>query len=223
MKKKIQVCFLSLLFFPVLILFTTQCQDDIGAGQTEISRSTTSAEPVKTQWEEKRYWTGTIDEDFNGSNVLLIMDKKTGGVNKVHDKSFFDDIEIESIEDLTYFTIDADKINKLGIDWDIWRQILCLTLPGDSKENVVRAIRHLEKIDGIKSASPDGFLQLDSTEPNETNYLSQWGLRGPPGIQAPEAWDITTGSGNVRVGIIDTGIENHPDLNANLTTGWDFL
>ena len=113
---------------------------------------------VKTpgiQWEEKEYWTGTIDEDFDGSSVFLIMDKNTGGVNKRHDKSFFGGIEIESIEDLTYFTIDADKINTLGINWEKWRQILKINLPGDNKENVVRAIRHLKKIDGIKAAIPN--------------------------------------------------------------------
>jgi len=110
---------------------------------------------TETQWEAKQYWTGTIDEDFDGYSVVLIMDKNVGGPNKVHDKSFFGGIEIESIRDLTYFTIDADEINKLGIDWDIWRQLLCLKLPGDSKENVVRAIRHLEKIEGIRYAGPN--------------------------------------------------------------------
>jgi len=111
---------------------------------------------TETQWEAKQYWTGTIDEDFDGYSVVLVMDKNVGGPNKVHAKSFFGGIEIESIEDLTWFPEDVE-INKLGIIWDSWRQILWLKLPGDSKENVVRAIRHLEKIDGIRSAGP-GYI-----------------------------------------------------------------
>ena len=108
---------------------------------------------TEIQWEPKQYWTGTIDEDFEGSGVVVVMDKNVGGPNKVHDKSFFGGIEIESIRDLTWFDV---NYNNLGIDWKIWRQILYLKLPGDSnKENVVRAIRHLEKINGIRSADPD--------------------------------------------------------------------
>jgi hypothetical protein len=221
MKKKVKACFLSLLFFPVLMLFTTQCRNDFGEGQTGISRSDAFVEPVEIQWEEKKYWTGTIDEDFDGSSVLMTMDKNAGGVNKRHDKSFFGGIEIESIEDLTYFTTSADKINTLGINWELWRQILCLNLPGNSKENVVRAIRHLEKIDGIRHVGPNHIGQFGAV-PNDPDYGDQWGLNGTNGIQAPAAWDITTGSRNVRVGIIDSGIANHPGLNANLAAGWDF-
>lgn len=44
--------------------------------------------------DEKIYWDGTIEDDFFGDGVLLVMDKYTGGVNKVHEKSFFGDIEI---------------------------------------------------------------------------------------------------------------------------------
>ncbi|MCL2761952.1 MAG: S8 family serine peptidase [Treponema sp.] len=43
------------------------------------------------------------------------------------------------------------------------------------------------------------------------------------GIQAPDAWDITIGSREVRVGIIDSGIAHHPDLMENLVNGLDFV
>lgn len=51
----------------------------------------------------------------------------------------------------------------------------------------------------------------------------QWGLIDDFGIQAESAWEITTGNSNIRVGIIDSGVADHPDLNANLVTGWDFV
>jgi subtilisin family serine protease len=63
--------------------------------------------------------------------------------------------------------------------------------------------------------------------PNDPNFTQLWGLHntgqtgGTPDadIDAPEAWDITTGSSSVVVFVIDTGVDyNHPDLNANLWT-----
>ena len=71
---------------------------------------------------------------------------------------------------------------------------------------------------------PDYLLSIDLT-PTDSDYADLWGLHntGQDGgtadadIDAPEAWDITTGSSNNIVAVIDTGIDyNHPDLNANM-------
>lgn len=50
--------------------------------------------------------------------------------------------------------------------------------------------------------------------PNDAAYNDLWYL---PQISAPDAWDVTTGSDEVIVAVLDTGIAfDHPDLEANI-------
>jgi thermitase len=57
--------------------------------------------------------------------------------------------------------------------------------------------------------------------PNDPGFSQQWGLTK---VQAPAAWDITTGSASVVIAIIDTGIDStHPDLAGKIVTGHDFV
>jgi len=57
--------------------------------------------------------------------------------------------------------------------------------------------------------------------PNDTSYGLQW---GPQKIQAPAAWDVTTGTSDVLIAIVDTGVDlAHPDLNDKIVPGWDFI
>lgn len=69
------------------------------------------------------------------------------------------------------------------------------------------------------------FVAPPPVMPNDFDFASQWGLLnsgqgdGQPGndIHATEAWPVTTGSPDVRVAVIDTGIDYyHPDLEANV-------
>lgn len=73
---------------------------------------------------------------------------------------------------------------------------------------------------------PMSPIRIQAT-PNDPSYGSLWGLNntGQSGgtadidIDAPEAWDFSTGSASVVVGVVDTGIQyNHPDLAANMWT-----
>jgi subtilisin family serine protease len=57
--------------------------------------------------------------------------------------------------------------------------------------------------------------------PNDNLYDQQWAL---PKISAPAAWDITTGSSEAVVAVIDTGfVLDHDDLNGKFTSGKDII
>ena len=51
------------------------------------------------------------------------------------------------------------------------------------------------------------------------NNIGQTG--GAP--DACEAWDMTTGSSDIIIAIVDTGLDlDHPHLDAKMVAGWDF-
>lgn len=57
--------------------------------------------------------------------------------------------------------------------------------------------------------------------PNDTSFGKQWGLKSSLSngidIGAEAAWDVTTGSEQIIVGIIDSGVDlSHPELKGNL-------
>ena len=76
---------------------------------------------------------------------------------------------------------------------------------------------------GVAYVEPD-YVVTGAAVPNDPSFSQLWGLSntGQSGglrdadIDAPEAWDVTTGSRNVVVAVIDTGVDyGHSDLAAN--------
>jgi len=57
-------------------------------------------------------------------------------------------------------------------------------------------------------------------EPNDPYYGAQWGLHK---VEAPAAWETTTGSAAVITAILDTGVDqNHPDLRDKIVKNVNF-
>jgi subtilisin family serine protease len=83
--------------------------------------------------------------------------------------------------------------------------------------SVEEAVRQYQKLDGVVHVQPNFYYRLLVT-PNDPDFgLS--GMYGLTRINAPAAWDLSTGSSNVVVANIDTGIRyTHTDLAANIWT-----
>ncbi len=89
--------------------------------------------------------------------------------------------------------------------------------------SVEDAIAAFEENPDVTYAEPNYVSQL-SAIPNDTNFAQLWGLNqvSDKDIDAPEAWDLTTGNSSIIVAVIDSGVAyDHPDLAANIWTNDD--
>lgn len=79
----------------------------------------------------------------------------------------------------------------------------------DETAQLLRALKIVEE------AYPDRAYKM-AFEPNDPRYPNQWSLAR---MNLPTAWDITQGDPNIKVAILDTGVDyHHPDLASNIWT-----
>jgi subtilisin family serine protease len=104
-------------------------------------------------------------------------------------------------------------------------RVLLASVPADGRDRVIAA---LERDPRVRYAEPNVRFHVDEL-PNDSLFTQSWGLdnsgqavnglagKADADIDATEAWAITTGSPDVTVGVIDTGVDySHPDLAANI-------
>lgn len=91
-------------------------------------------------------------------------------------------------------------------------------------ETVEAALEKLRKDSNVVYAEPNYVYQAFDLAPkrtvNDPKFNELWGLTK---IQAPAAWDITTGKSEILVAVVDTGVDyHHPDLQGQVVKGPDF-
>jgi thermitase len=102
-----------------------------------------------------------------------------------------------------------------------------LPLPGlrlveiEGEASVPEAVEELEKQPEVRYAEPN-FIYRTQAIPNDPRFGELWGLDNgalDADIDAPEAWNKTTGSSSVTVAVVDTGVAyDHVDLAPNMWT-----
>lgn len=116
-----------------------------------------------TEYEEKIYCNATIDDNFTPDCVLVVLDKSISnfrGLEQEEMEKLFVGLDITEIEDLSKVENPSDSLIEYYKN-NTFRQILKVTLAKPSKQNVLDAIKHLEKVDGILSAGPDYVHSAD--------------------------------------------------------------
>jgi len=101
----------------------------------------------------------------------------------------------------------------------------CLLLGSDNnnQSDIFELVKCYNENNMVECASPDFiiFNCLNSTTPNDPLYSNQWTLTK---INAPNAWDITTGNSSIVVAVLDNGFDlTHEDFTDKFVSGWDYI
>lgn len=81
-------------------------------------------------------------------------------------------------------------------------------------------VKQLRRDPAVAAAEPN-YRVRSLLLPDDEAYRAQWHY---PLIDLPAAWDTTTGTSDVVVAVVDTGIlSGHPDLRGQLVPGYDFV
>ena len=76
--------------------------------------------------------------------------------------------------------------------------------------NMTKLVKKYEALSSVEYAEENVIYKTQDITPNDASYSLQWAL---PGLDAATAWEITTGSSEVIVAVLDTGINYlHEDL-----------
>lgn len=182
---------------------------------------------------EKIYCEATLEDDFANDTVLLMLQQSREIVFKDYTTEDFPSINCVSVDDLTSGRTQKVRNGEDGVDGN-YNRILKLTLSTKSKQTVLDVIDVLIEREDVLHSSPDYVMEMQDEANNDdltfegTNRAVglpiaplQWGLGA---IDVEDCYDFVTGSKEIKVGVIDSGIYEHPDFgtgaNSNLITTW---
>jgi len=158
------------------------------------------------------------DYERNGGSYTI---DANGVVEQSTEDPYTNDWIVQLSSDVASTLTSVSQVGSLltgsGFDVEVVRGLglvgqLLVRSEGATAEDVGAWFSSLDVISGFELDVASVF----NITPNDASYSSTYGMNQ---IDAPEAWDKTTGSDSVVVGVIDTGVDyTHPDLAGNIWT-----
>ena len=159
-----------------------------------------------------------VQEKQDSTASAILQASKTLGVSKAHSRS-------SNYRGPMLYKLDAFSAQSSSSATKSTGLTSSNLSTNNSKLETLLKAKEMMHSKQFKYVEPN-FLLTGSAVPNDPLYSDQsWHYKQ---INMPEAWDISTGTGNkneVKVAILDTGILiNHPDLEKRITKdGYDFV
>src|SRR5437870_1228553 len=95
--------------------------------------------------------------------------------------------------------------------------------PGLSVEECIARLQHHPDVEYVE---PDGVGTGGALIPNDPDFSAQWHHQNADHpsacINTPEAWDITQGSSNVVVAVLDSGLSGGQEFSGRIVPGYNF-
>lgn len=147
---------------------------DTSSAKTDSKKSTSSkkekVDSADKSLLENRH-TPSLDEEFAEDKVQVLIKHRYSVVNaKITLKNLNDFLRIPEDGDidrelLTFTAVEDKSLRKTKndhglINWDIFHNVLVLTLKNPGKENVLKAIKELEKCEGVIASEPDYIYEI---------------------------------------------------------------
>ncbi len=86
--------------------------------------------------------------------------------------------------------------------------------------SIQNALDEYKKLPTVELAVENGIKQTTEI-PNDPYFSQMWGMEK---IQGPSAWNKAKGNNNIKVAVIDSGVDyNHQDLSGHIENGYNFF
>ena len=156
-------------------------------------------------------------KEFRDDQIIITFDRKTSAYIDANE-CFPEQVLLNDFGNLNFEKSDLIAgLNKYNNE-------LTFTIPlvKKGRSKVIDIVNKVRKLKYVSLCEPD-FIDNSAYETYDKYVSTQYSISDSfSNINVKKAWDITRGNKRVRVGVIDSGIDNHPDLKANLVDGYDF-